>query len=271
MRPAIRLSLILFAALATPANAQLYPITASPYHGKDEPIEALIAGLREPTLLRSVVWKLEGAAAEERIVPALHSAFDDREGKEEKQWIAVALLRMGDRHPGIYQFLAQYAREAIEDRTPYFQTPGVRGQFSPEFEAWCLANQADPRAVAARQLGDHPDAVRYLAEATDIRARDLLRQGLESPNPGVVMYSIQGLARLQDTDALPQIAVTTQKIGSFNVVMELAWYGSREAYALMERLEPDPKLRRQIIDQVEGSRRIEQVREAQRTGKAQPK
>jgi hypothetical protein len=244
---------------------------ALPSSAADEPVDALIARLREPTLERSVVWQLEGTPAQERIGIALRSAFAERNAKDEKQWIAVALLRMGDPDSALYEFLAKYAREAIEDRTPYFQKYGVRGQFSAEFEGWCLANHADPRTVAARQFGEYPDDVRYLAEATDVRARDLLRRGLESPNPGVVMYSIQGLGRLQDTEVLPQIAVTAQRIGSVALLMELPWYGQGAANELMERLAPDPKLRQGYIRQVEIARTSEQQMAARRTGKPQPK
>jgi len=236
-------------------------------------VDVLISRLGEPKLDRSVVWGLEGSPAEERIVKALRSSFEQREAKEEKQWLAVALLRMGDRVAGPYEFLAAYAQQAIDDRAPIFQKydasgRAVRGQFSDEFEAWCLANHLDARAVAARQIGEYPDDVQYLAEATDVRARDLLRRGLESPNPGVVMYCIQGLGRLQDMEALTLIVVRVQRLRSLTVLMQLPWYGRREAYDLLERLQPDPKIRQRLIDDVERARSFEQQAVARRTGKA---
>jgi len=247
--------------------------------GAQTELEGLFARLSERPLDRRVIWKLEGHPADARIIPALREAFEKREAQEEKQWIAVALLRLGERSDRYYQFLAGFATEAIDDRTPLFvkydsQGMPIRGQFSAEFENWCAINHKDPRAVAAKQLYGYLQDVLFLAEAEDARADGLFRRGLDSPNPGVVGYSVQGLGRLNDVSAIPLIAKTVEHLPAHDLgtlLMNLPWYTRPEAYQLMERLDPDPKARKFRMDEVERTRLFERQAIQARTGRAAPK
>jgi len=105
---------------------------------------------------------LEGHPPDARILPALEVAFDRRELKREKQAIAVTLLRLGDKSDKYFDFLAGYARDAVEDRTPYYVASdanghAIQGRFDSAFENWCAANGKDPKSVAATQLSVYPD------------------------------------------------------------------------------------------------------------------
>ena len=102
---------------------------------------------------------------------------------------------------------------AIGDRTPFFASyealgKSVRGQFDPGFENWCAENGKDPGTIAeaaAAQFSTLPEDVRMLAAVNDSGSRELVRSGLESQNTMVFLYSVQGLGRLQDWDAMPVI------------------------------------------------------------------
>jgi hypothetical protein len=194
-------------------------------------------------------------------------------------WIAVTLVRLGNPDPSYFQFLAGFAREAIQDLSPFFvkfDAAGhpVQGQIDPAFETWCVSNGKAARAVAAVQAGTYPVDVQYLAEAQDLRGDDLLRKGLASLNSLVLPWIVQGLGRLQDTAALPLIERSLSALpqdAKIAAASQLAWYPQAEAHRLMERLIPKQSLieywRRQIATQQE----FELQMTLKRRGKAAPK
>jgi hypothetical protein len=237
--------------------------------GQDE-TTTLLMRLAEKSLAPSVLFGLEKQPTDPRIVPALQSAFDSRSAKEERQEIAVTILRLGERGDKYFNYLAGFVREAIEDSTPYFQT--TRGQFTAEFENWCAQHRKDPRSVAAIQLGYFED-VRFLAKAQDGRATELFRHGLGSPNPLVVVASVEGLGRLQDTGALPLIETAAERVPGAKgaISMQLPWFRAVEAYRLMERLEPNPKAREMYVIWVRQQQRTQIENALDRSGRTPAK
>jgi hypothetical protein len=228
-------------------------------------LDALLPRLAEPVLDERVLSELESQPTNNRIIAALQTAFENRGARRERQWIAVTLLRLGQRSDQYFNFLASYARQAIEDRAPFylkFDSEGraVRGQFSAEFENWCVQNHKDAKEVAAAQMSVYLEDVMLLARAEDPRAIDLLRRGLDSPNPLIVAYSVQGLGRLQDIAAISLIAKACDRLRASDcgvVAMQLPWYARPEAYQLMERLVPNRSLRNHQIEDVEQTRLLE--------------
>lgn len=239
--------------------------------GQDD-LSGLLVGLRDSQFDLGVVSILERHPPDPRIMPALEEAFDRRKAKEEKQEIAGTIIRLGNQSAKYFDFLAGYARTAVEDRTPFFMDfdgngREIRGRFSAEFENWCALNHADPKATAAKQLG-YPQDVLFLARIHDSRATELFLKGLESPYPNVVGFSVQGLGRLQDPAAIPLIEKACERLrgGQGAIAMELPWFGTPEAEALMERLMPDPKHREFEIQQVNRLRLIELRQALSRAG-----
>ena len=128
----------------------------------------------------------------------------------------VTLIRLGQRSQEYFDFLAAFARRAIDDRTPFFGKVDqdgriTRGEFSSEFLNWCANNDKNPRELAAPQISDYLEDTMLLAEAEDPRAVELFRRGLDSLNPFVVQASVQGLGRQQDVAAIPLIAKACQR------------------------------------------------------------
>jgi hypothetical protein len=226
-----------------------------------------------------VLYAIEGNRSDPRIVPALEAAFGRRSAKREKQEVAMTLLRLGDKSAEYFDFLAQYAREAVEDRSPsfiYFDANGrsVRGRFSTAFETWCALNGKEPKSVAAVQIEVYPQDVQFLARSEDQRGAELLRKGLNSPHPYVVAFCVEGLGRLQDVAAIPFIAKECERLeqdARIAVAMALPWYSSPEAYQLMERLVPDRKYRDFLANGVQRLRLIELKRTLNRNGVAAQK
>jgi hypothetical protein len=208
---------------------------------------------------QSILYKIQAEPDDPRTLPALKGAFERSTVKREKELIAWTAMRLGDTSPEYYSYLSGMAKLAIEDRSPLFakyDSNGsfVRGEFSAVFLNWCAANGKDPRTVAALQVGEYPDDVLALARAQDSRSRELLRQGLESPNPLIVAYSVQGLGRLQDVEALPLIAKAVDRIREserFVISMNLPWYSRAEAFELMARIIPAQEVRETLTKDVQ--------------------
>jgi hypothetical protein len=239
-------------------------------------IDDLLAKLPSGRLDESDLWNLESQPVDLRTIPALKATFQSSTEKRERQWIAGTLLRLGERAGPYFDFLAGYATEAIDDRTPSFikydsNGHSIRAEFSAAFENWCALNGKDPRAVATIQFLEYPKDVLVLAQVDDPRARDLFRRGLESPNVLVVAYSVQGLARLHDSAALSLVARVLERLPSeerYAVSRELPWFETPEAAALMERVMPDRRARDYERNMVQQQRLDELKRVLTRTGSA---
>jgi hypothetical protein len=229
-------------------------------------VGTLLDQLAKGPFEKATLFALEGQPDDGRIMPSLHAAFEGAKSKNEKQWIASTLLRLGDSTQRYSDFLINSATEAIEDASPLFAEYGadgrmIKGRFSAKFEIWCQANEKDPRSLAALQFGTYPEDVLVLARAQDPKAKDILRQALQSSNPLVMGYAVQGLGRLQDVSSIPLIAKLAENLpaGAKTVLsMNLPWYVNPDASVLMEQLTPDPKMRAAFVRQVQAEQLLEQ-------------
>ncbi len=190
--------------------------------------------------------------------------------------LAATLIRLGMQSGLYFDYLAGYARAAVEDRTPFFpkydaQGRFLRGEFSAAFENWCAQNKKDPRTVAATQFSVYPEDVLILAQAQDPRAGELFRKGLDSPNLLVFGYCVQGLGRLRDGSVIPLIAQVADRVtvgDRLAIAMQLPWYSLPEAERLLLRLVPDRGTRDHLRDDVHRIRLAELNRALQRSGSA---
>jgi hypothetical protein len=214
-------------------------------------VSELLSKLAKGPLDPSVFFELESQPTEQRVFEALAEAFEKRDSKEDRQWIALTMLHLGDTSERYLDLLSGYARQAIEDRTPLWFVYGpsgdiMRGEMSHEFEQWCRENNRNPKEVAGLQFSTYPVDVSLVADAQDARAADLLRRGLESENPLIVFYSAEGLALLQDREAIPLIVRSCERFpaGTASFVAEsLARYLTLDADLVMERFVKDPNVR----------------------------
>jgi hypothetical protein len=221
-----------------------------PAIGGEDELSTLLDRLRTGRLEQVNLYALESQPADPRTIPALRDAFDRFESKSDKQNIAVTLIHLGDKSPLYFDLLTRYAGEAVDDRAPSFLKYDIHGKsvkdgFDTGFENWCALNGKDPKAMAELQT-KHAVDVLMLARAQDRRSTDLFLRGLSSPNEFVVMYSVQGLGRLQVATALPLIRRTAERLpgeAAAGIGMQLPWFTSPEAYELMLHLVPDGRMR----------------------------
>lgn len=239
-------------------------------------LEMLLAKLANGQLSEPDLWALESQPQTEKTVPALIAAFHARVDKAEKQWIAGSLIRLGDRSDTYFNYLAGYAKVAVEDRAPDFvkydsQGRGIRGEFSPEFQDWCTRNGKDPRALAKLQIQVYPQDVLILAATQDERARELFREGLGSPNPLVLAFCVQGLGRLHDEVALALIGQAISRVPAGDrqfVSCQLPWFGVSAADRLFAQVTPDEHTRDIWRNGINGTQKAESDRIRKRTGNA---
>jgi hypothetical protein len=251
-----------------------------PLRGEAQDSAALLpAYLKDRPIDEGILLEIERHPVSRETLPALETAFRQGGSKHDLQLIAATIIRLGDKSERYYDYLAKCAHEAIEDRTPFFVSydnkgHAIRGKLDPGFENWCALNGKDPMAVAAAQLGEQPGDVLTLARVNDIRSRDLLRSGLESPNPSIVAYSVQGLGRIQDWDAFPLIETASRRLNPgehLTLAMQLPWFTAPQADRLMRELLPDSNARDLFTRQVRGLQFAESEAAQRRSGVLSPK
>jgi hypothetical protein len=229
----------------------LWPAATLSVVAAQDKLGPLLVRLSKGPVDGSILYKLEGQPPDPRILPALRDAFDKVSAKTEKQQIAAALLRLGEKTNTYFDYLAGYATIAIEDRTPTFfmydsKGQPISGQLDPGFENWCAQNRKNPRDVARLLLYDYPQDVQVLASAAEPRATELFRRGLQSTNTLVIAYSAQGLGRLKDSTAVALIRKTCDLLtvgDKLAIAMQIPWFGSIEAEQLLQDLAPEPNMR----------------------------
>jgi hypothetical protein len=132
-----------------------------------------------------------------------------------KSVIASALVRLGDNNNIYWNYLVEQATEAINSGLPFpiardSQGVPIRGQLSPEFNAWIKAHNIPPEAVGDLAFS-LPGKVISLAETGDPRGIPLLRRALQSPNPFMALFAAKGLALIHDKASIPLIIAVCKR------------------------------------------------------------
>lgn len=145
----------------------------TPFHAEPtQPLVQLLSTLESGEYTSSLTWPYSDDA---RVVPALRRAFAQRTSKRDKQRIAVTLIHLNDKSDQYFDYLAKYAKEAIQDTTPsplVYDRNGqlVHGETNPAFQQWCVAQRRDPKEVAGVYLVELPQDVWFLGDTRDARA-----------------------------------------------------------------------------------------------------
>lgn len=154
-----------------------------------------------------------------RVTPALREAFDRQRQPITREFIAAALVRLGDTDPRFFDYVAGAALEAERSEIPYptsFITK-VGDHSNPEeqeeIRVWAQAHNVPVLGVIRRAMFDVPGAVEALALTKDKRAVPILLQALQSSNLLVVREGALGLARMHETPAIPRIITACQGLG----------------------------------------------------------
>src|SRR5262249_6435674 len=148
-------------------------------------VAGLVGRIESGPTTASILIEVERERPDARLNASLKAAFEMRSSKQEKQSIAVTLLRIGETDEKFFKYLADYVREAVESSTPtIFKTDQsghiIRGEFSAAFLNWCATQGKDPKDVAQYEYSVYPGDVHQLALANDKRSLPLFMKGLES-------------------------------------------------------------------------------------------
>src|SRR5258708_4157309 len=112
------------------------------------------------------------------LVSPLRQAFDQTEGKREKQAIAETLIKLGDKESRYFEYLASFAKRAVESGAPAVLF--VRGVMNPEFEPWCRDHGLDVEEEIVNQPKVYPQDPTAPAPPTDPPPTKILPQALPS-------------------------------------------------------------------------------------------
>jgi hypothetical protein len=216
-----------------------------------ESAERLLNQLHVIPLDLSVPNKLEHLP-DKRVLPALRQAFDEHAAKNERQYIAIALVHLGDNDDKYFNFLAQYAQAAVESSAPPLlardeKGNSIRGEMNPDFEAWAKQSGLPAKEAAAQQFYTYPEDVMFLGKARDPRGLPILKRGLQSRNEVIVLMAAEALVLADDVTAVPLIIQEGRVRGTGMASMlasTLALYKNPEALRLIDQSLVDPELRR---------------------------
>jgi len=142
-------------------------------------------------------------------IPILEERFPKASDPEMKAEIASELWKIGDRKPIYADYLIDLANVAVESPSPWkLDGKEAKPQLAPEFISWANGHGFANASVAAIQI--LPRHLLLAAEIGDWRAEAIFRRGIFSPSVLIVTMSSMGLAKLQDTDAIPLLIQVCQ-------------------------------------------------------------
>jgi hypothetical protein len=140
-----------------------------------------------------------------QLVSMLEERFVHSQDVDTKARVAKALLDLGDKNEGYWDFLVQQAKLAIESDVPSsrcFSSTNCTGH--AEYVVWARAHHAPEDSQAEMELHWRLEE-RVQLVFGDPRGISLLREALKSPNINVVWAGADGLTRAHDKDSIPLI------------------------------------------------------------------
>jgi len=177
-------------------------------------------------------------------VPVLEKKFARTEDVIDKEHIASALVRLGDKKEVYWEFLVRQATAAIESGIPGLNGYDSQGNMvpglSPQFTAWAQARHLS-LVAAEEQSRLFFGAVMWLAVTRDWRAVPLLRQALSARNYMIQTAAAEGLAAIQDTESIPLIIDAVKKApaeAGAVIARSLVYFDDPEAQAAVDKYVP---------------------------------
>lgn len=195
---------------ATQAPSEKLSDATDPAH-----VAEVIARVKSGEIGNSLIETIATARAVEAI-PILKDQFARSQVSSEKEKIASALVRLGDKDEAYWNLLVKQATTAIESDAPDFvrideNDKASNQQPSQEFIDWVKAKKLDPQTAASKWLYGDPGSVIDLGVTGDPRAIPLLRRALLSHNFLIQHAAAQGLAEIRDKDSILLIIAACKK------------------------------------------------------------
>jgi HEAT repeat protein len=153
-----------------------------------------------------------------RVIPALRNAFDRERQPLTREFLAAALVRLGDKDSRYFDYAAGEALDAVNNGVPYWTSPATEAADGSDLErheeirSWSQAHRTPIVQAIRIAIIENPGAVEALALAEDRRSVPILLQALQSPNLLVVREAAFGLARMHETAAARPIIAVCQHL-----------------------------------------------------------
>jgi hypothetical protein len=187
--------------------------------------------------------------ADPGVIPVMREAFEQETGVLTRQFLAAALVRLGDTDPRYFDYVARAALDAVNSDVPYRDnsTTQATADGSPrrhdEIHAWAQARGVPFIQAISTAAIELPGAVEALGEAEDRRSLPIFLRGLQSPNVLVVREAALGLARLHDTAVAEPIITACRRLDPAErpwVAKSLLYFHSKKAQRAASAMIADP-------------------------------
>lgn len=195
---------------------------------QEQPVQALLDRLAEPRLDLTAVSSLANYQ-DQRVLPSLKDAFESRHSKEDRQYIAKSIVRLGEKDEKYYLYLESFAKEAIESDLPdpyVYAADGaeVRGKLNPQLNDWAANHGISVAEAHYKATNTYPTDVLLFGGMRNSRSLALLRRGLKSANPMVAASCANALASMNDLDSIPLILRLIEATRNKPMAMLLSGY-----------------------------------------------
>ncbi len=202
-----------------------------------------------------------------RAIPALRNAFETQTQPLTREFIAAALVRLGEADQKYFDYVAGRAREAVNSDLPYSSRSVTAaaawdgGDFEgpEEVRSWAQAHNVPIVQAVWNATVEIPGAVQALSVARDRRSVPILLEALRSPNSLVVQEAAFGLARMHETRAIDPIIAICQRLDAKNrpwTAKSLLYFSSKKAQEAASSLIGDSarlQIWRKDVDQEEAT------------------
>jgi hypothetical protein len=182
--------------------------------------------------------------------PALRAAFERETGIITRQFLAAALVKLGDKDARYFRYVAEAAAKAVRSDLPYSVSAAAssaskNAAVPTAVLPWARINRIYPERAVWLATIELPAAVEALGETADRRSLPILLRGLRSPNYFIVNEAAFGLARLGDPKTIKVIIRACERLGPDErrfTARALLYFDRREAQRAAEQMIANPEL-----------------------------
>ncbi len=204
-----------------------------------------------------------------RAIPGLRTAFDREAKPLNREFIAAALVRLGDTDSRYFNYLTQAALDALNEEIPYRSAPASDAEADDlehhvEIQAWAQTHSVPVTHAIWQATIEIPGAIKALGLTEDRRSTPIFLRALKSSNVLVVRQAAFALARMRQKSTIGPIvaACQLQSIEDRSwTAKSLLYFRSEKAQKAARKLINNPAKRQQWRVDIERA-------EAERSGLA---
>lgn len=188
-----------------------------------------------------------------RAIPGLRGAFDRESKPLNREFIAAALVRLGDKNPRYFNYLTGAVLDALNEDVPYRSTRASDAavdelELHVEIQTWAQVHSTPVTQAIWQATIEVPGAIEALGLTGDRRSMLILLRALKSPNILVVRQAAFALARMQRKSAIGPITTACQLQRMEDrlwTAKSLLYFRSEKAQEAARELIADPVKRQQ--------------------------